>query len=194
MTVLLKELQREHREMVLVLNVIQLQIDAVLSAQFSDHELLRDAVYYMTQYPDLFHHVKEDFVYRRLRQRDPNTRALVREMLEQHDRLRELGLVFLDVVEDMAAESIVERRALGDKGQLYVDVQRQHIRQEETQVFPISRNTLASKDWRELVELLPLSEASRLHQSARRQFRTLFESISQPSGGQGVSKPHDARL
>lgn len=179
MTVLLKELQREHREMSRVLDVIQLQIDTVRSARAGDYGLLRDAVYYMTQCPDLFHHVKEDLVYRRLRQRDRRARALVREMLEQHDRLRGIGLAFLDVVEDMAAESLVERSVLGAKGQLYVDVQRQHIQREETQVFPMLQNTLTNEDWRELAELLPLSGAPGLHQATRQQFRTLFESISQ---------------
>lgn len=58
----------------------------------------------------------------------------------------------------------------------------------------MSRNTLANEDWRELAELLPLRGAPGLHQAARQQFRTLFESIGQPSGAQGVGRQHDVRL
>lgn len=183
MTELLEELQQEHREMSRVLEIIHSQLNTLRSGGPADHGLLRDAAYYMTQYPDLFHHVKEDFVYRRLAQRDRRARDLIWAMQEQHERLRGLGLAFLEQVEDLAGEVLVERSAIEAKGRAYVHAQRQHMKQEETMLFPLLRDTLSDEDWLELAQQLPPGGAPpSLSSTTRQRFRTLFESISQQSG------------
>ena len=57
---LLSELREDHRNMALVLNVLESTIETAATGEDPDFELIDEIMRYMTIYPDAVHHPKED--------------------------------------------------------------------------------------------------------------------------------------
>ena len=63
---LLSELREDHRNMALVLNVLESTIETASTGEDPDFELIDEIMRYMTVYPDAVHHPKEDIIYAEL--------------------------------------------------------------------------------------------------------------------------------
>jgi hemerythrin-like domain-containing protein len=65
--ILLTELRQDHRNMAVLLNLLQEEALRLEQHDRPDYELLLDIMRYMTVYSDAIHHPKEDLVYAGLR-------------------------------------------------------------------------------------------------------------------------------
>jgi len=173
MNKLIGQVRDEHKDIAQILAVIESELDALASGGEGDYTLLSDAMRYMTQYPDLFHHVNEDLIYRRLLERDRKARSLVNGLTEEHEYLRRLGLSFLEIVEDAADEVLVGRDELDSRGRAYLTAERAHMRREEDEVLPWVQRALTEDDWKEVEQDLRKRRMPRLSESAPERFRTL---------------------
>ncbi|MCP1673540.1 hemerythrin-like domain-containing protein [Natronocella acetinitrilica] len=150
MTDFVDELLCEHQEIRRVLNVVESQLDLLHADDDPNWELLLDAMYYLTRYPDLFHHGFEDVVFRQLHRRDAAAREFVQDLGREHGLLHELGMAFLALCEDVDAETMVPKDRLEHAGRCYVTAQQRHMRKEEQTVFPRIRHSLTEQDWLEV--------------------------------------------
>ena len=179
MTDVVDELLSEHRDIRKVLQVLSDQLDVMREPGDPDWELLKDAMYYLTQYPDLFHHACEDLVFRRLHQRDKECREFVRDLTREHGLLRELGLALLELCEDALEDRLVSKARLESLGRRYLAAQQRHMRKEEETVFPRIRRKLTVDDWDAVQRGLQHIQSSRLGgQNVRDEFRRLHSCIS----------------
>ena len=71
---LMKELREDHRNMSMVLEVLDEVVEHASSGKDPDFELLDEIMRYMTVYPDAVHHPKEDIMYAQLREKAPGSR------------------------------------------------------------------------------------------------------------------------
>ncbi|MBA1146388.1 hemerythrin domain-containing protein [Ectothiorhodospiraceae bacterium WFHF3C12] len=172
---LIRDLRAEHTYMSEVLDLIEAQLDRIEAGEPPDYELLQDAVYFMTEYPDLFHHPRENLVYRRMMQRHRKHRSSVRALEKDHARLGALGLAFREVVEDTVEDVPVERSALLARGREYLDAQRGHIADEETRIFPMVEEVLNDADWRAIDSTVSGAGPVGLREITRSRFRTLHD-------------------
>lgn len=174
---MIEQLRAEHADIHRILGVVERELATAERGDDADYELLRDAMHYMTQYPDLFHHVREDLVYRRLVRRDRSATGLVRALAREHGDLRLLGLEFLDAVEDVIDGAFVARDVLVNLGHAYVTTQRRHMEREDVEVFPRLEQSLTQGDWAECEGLIERAAGKGLNAHARERFRTLRDYI-----------------
>lgn len=134
---LLAELRQDHRNMAILLDLLQQEIDCIDQPDESpDFELLRDIMRYMTVYPDTMHHPKEDLIYAGMQAKQPELAKGLEEVEVDHKDIAELGKRLLDDVEAIVAGTIVAREpAIGD-AQQYVRRLREHMTWEEEDLFP----------------------------------------------------------
>lgn len=174
MTDFVDELRNEHREIRRILDVLARELDVLEASGEPDWDLLKDTMYYLTRYPDLFHHACEDLVFRRLHQQDPESRSFVRDLTSEHSMLRELGLDFLDLCEDVSSGVVVPKARLESRGRRYLVAQLRHMRKEEETVFPRIREKLTAEDWTDVQEGLERMGSMRSGaEIIRTQFRAL---------------------
>ena len=64
---LLAELRNDHKNMALILDLLETESNRLYNGQDGDYELMADVMRYMTVYPDAIHHPKEDRVYAELK-------------------------------------------------------------------------------------------------------------------------------
>ena len=62
------------------------EFDRFHKGEAPDYELMLDIMFYMTHYPDVLHHPKEDLAFARIAERDADARPIVDQLTEQHAR------------------------------------------------------------------------------------------------------------
>ena len=87
---IINQLVRDHRNMRLLLDIIEEEMNAHADARVPDFDLLRMIAEYTLEYPDLVHHPREDLVFERLVMRDPVSRTIVGHLVEAHKELAQL--------------------------------------------------------------------------------------------------------
>ena len=81
---LLRELREDHRNMAVILDLLEGVVQQASAGKDPDFELVGEIMRYMTVYPDAVHHPKEDVIYDRLREERPDIDAIERQrMLDQ---------------------------------------------------------------------------------------------------------------
>ena len=133
---LLVELRQDHRNMAILLDLLQQEIDCIDREDESPNfELLHDIMRYMTVYSDAMHHPKEDLVYAGLVAKQPELAEGLEEVEVDHKAIADLGERLRDDVEAIVAGTAITReRVIGD-AQEYVDRLRRHMAWEEEDLF-----------------------------------------------------------
>ena len=140
-------LRLEHGNLSKLLALIEDQVAAADAGLPMDKELLRLACEYFSDYPDLCHHPKEDLVYRRLSERDPDARAGLRDLVAEHRRLHGLTEEFTETVRRLREEPQAAEPGALDVMRHFLERYRQHMRDEDERFFPLAEERLSKDDW-----------------------------------------------
>jgi hemerythrin-like domain-containing protein len=132
---LLSELREDHRNMALVLNVLESTIEAASTGEDPDFELVDEIMRYMTTYPDAVHHPKEDVVYTELKQQRPDLADGLDNVPEDHAQIAVLGNKLRDDVGAIVAGAAVRRQQFIVDALSYVGRLRHHMNWEEEDLF-----------------------------------------------------------
>ncbi len=132
---LLDELREDHRNMALVLNVLDNIIASARSGENPDFELVDEIMRYMTVYPDAVHHPKEDVIYSELKKGRPDLVDGLDDVPTDHREIAELGTKLRDDVEAVIAGAAVRREHFVEDASEYVRRLREHIKWEEEDLF-----------------------------------------------------------
>jgi hemerythrin-like domain-containing protein/quercetin dioxygenase-like cupin family protein len=143
-------LRVEHERFSKLIELIELQLDGFARGMDPDYELLQDIFFYLTHYPDRFHHPREDRILARLATRDPACQPLVDELAGHHREIAASGARFLDCLTRALHGTPQSRQAVERPAREYVALYRKHMALEEQQMFPLGRKWLRADDWAEL--------------------------------------------
>mgnify|MGYP001814106149 FL=1 len=133
--ILMQELRLDHRNMAVVLNLMDDIVAEMEAGEDPDFELLDEIMRYMTVYPDAVHHPKEDIVYDKLRHKRPDLADDLANVPDDHRRIAELGSLLRADVEAINAGAAVRREKMIDDTRAYVSCLREHMLWEEEDLF-----------------------------------------------------------
>ena len=176
----LKQIRQEHRSMDRVLRSLLDSVKA-LSADTPDPreiELIHSTLYYIRIFPDRLHHPKEeDYLFRAVRKRAPESGELIDGLEQEHER----GVTLLDGI--YRALIAFERNgndayaALARGVSEYVEFERQHMRREEEELLPMAEKCLTRDDWYLIDDAFARSIDPLIQESMSIGFKTLYERI-----------------
>jgi hemerythrin-like domain-containing protein len=132
---LLSELREDHRNMALVLNVLESTVETATNGEDPDFELIGEVMRYMTVYPDAVHHPKEDVVYAELKKQRPDLTEGLDDVPEDHKQIAALGSKLREDVEAIVAGAAVRREQFIVDALKYVGRLRSHMTWEEEDLF-----------------------------------------------------------
>jgi len=132
---LLSELREDHRNMALVLSVLEASVEVAATGGDPDFELIGQIMHYMTVYPDAVHHPKEDVVYTELQEQRPDLADGLDDVREDHIQIAVLGNTLRDDVEAIVAGAAVRREQFVLDALKYVERLRKHMYWEERDLF-----------------------------------------------------------
>jgi hemerythrin-like domain-containing protein len=130
-----------------MLNLLEDQLELFHAGSSPEYGLMLDVMHYMTHYPDVSHHPKEDLVFAKIKERGQEAGPIVDELTKQHASLRETGQELVRNLDDIVNGSIVSRELVEAAARAYVRHFRNHMRVEETEILPLAASLLAANDW-----------------------------------------------
>jgi hemerythrin-like domain-containing protein len=140
----------EHVNFARLLDLLEGELDLFQRAQAPDYELMLDIMFYMTHYPDVLHHPKEDLAFARIANREASAAPIVDRLAGQHARLKEDGNALVVALDDIVNGSITLREHVDAPGRAYIAAFRSHMDSEETAILPLAAKLLHDEDWAEI--------------------------------------------
>ncbi len=132
---LLAELRSDHKNMALMLDLLETESNRLYDGQDGDYELMADVMRYMTVYPDAIHHPKEDRVYAELKAVRPDLSGGFDRIVHDHRELADLGMILRTDVEAVMSGTALRRNIVVADALRYVKRLREHMRWEERDLF-----------------------------------------------------------
>lgn len=132
---LMQELREDHRNMAVILEMLDDLVQQVEAGEDPDFSLLAEIMRYMTVYPDAVHHPKEDLMYSRLRERRADLAEGLDDVEADHLAIAKLGTRLRDDVEAVNAGTAVQRGTIIADAGKYAMRLRSHMQWEEQDLF-----------------------------------------------------------
>lgn len=137
----------EHVNFGKLLNCLEAQLDLFHDGETPHYELMLDVMFYMTHYPDVIHHPKEDLAFERIKAREPQAAAMVEALDAQHEDLRRMGAELVVHLSDIYNGAVESRESLENLARDYIATFREHIGFEERKMLPLAARLLEASDW-----------------------------------------------
>ena len=181
-------LSRDHADMSKLLDILESEILAIEVGKTPDYPLLQDIMRYMTQYPDRFHHPKEEVVFAQLVKRDPGARADVDELLKEHISIGSAGQEFNRILHTIVVDSVDVREQLVTSGFAYIHALREHMLTEERKLFPLTMEVLTARDWQVIDEEVDAIEDPLFGTMIAEEYQRLYKLITDRTATDGVTR------
>lgn len=172
------QLELDHRNAWRLLDILEEYLGALSEQRTLDHIRMLDVMRYMTDYPDLFHHPREDLMLERLVRRDPEARELAHEILEEHQVIAEKGKRFWQRLRAAVNIPGLPIEGLETEGRDYVTTMRSHMRKEESAVLPRARKKLGADDWMAIRENMEARDDPLFGQEVEAEYEALYRYIN----------------
>jgi hemerythrin-like domain-containing protein len=132
---ILGELRQDHRNMALLLNVLEREANRIYEGHEPDFELMHDVMHYMTVYPDAVHHPKEDKIYAELRSARPDLSSGFARITVDHRSIAEQGAKLRDEFAEIESGGVLPRNEVVSDALRYGNTLRSHMQWEELDLF-----------------------------------------------------------
>lgn len=146
-------------------------------------DLLFSIVYYIRVFPDKYHHPKEeDFLFKALRQRDPDSAGFLDQVTQQHsvgDRLIDELDAALKAYQDSYPEGL---EALAAAVETFVSSQFEHMKLEEEKILPAAQAALTPEDWTAIDQAFASNKDPMFGENLELAFHALHDRIVKASG------------
>lgn len=173
-------LLEDHRRLEAVMGVFDRHVHDGTLHQHQVLDLLSCLTDYIAEYPEQVHHPREDQITDRLVDKGltPGERVLIELTVSQHAELSALTQrIAEDVDRILAGRAEADISFHADVGQ-YLELQRQHMRREEQQLFPLAARMLTSEDWREIEAEIARSTGPQ-EEARDERYRSLFDLVGE---------------
>jgi hemerythrin-like domain-containing protein len=149
-TKIIEVLLEEHRNIKKLLHVLEQELAAFDRSDSPDYEILQAIIDYFLDYPESYHHPKEDMVFEKLKLRDPAVAKRIGDVEDEHKHETKRLEKFAQIVENVLAGREVLRQSFHDIVHEFIEYQRKHMDKEELMLFPAAVSALQPEDWAEI--------------------------------------------
>ena len=170
-------LREEHVNFGKLLDLLDGELALFHKGESPNYELMLDIMFYMTHYPDMLHHPKEELAFAKLMRRDASLRPALEELSRQHELLKESGAKLVVELEDIVNGSIMSRQEVEAPGKAYVENFRSHIDREEDELFPKAARLLRDQDWSAIDEKIERREDPIFGKIAEKRYAAIRDQI-----------------
>jgi hemerythrin-like domain-containing protein len=174
---LIESLHEDHRNLSKLLRLLETNLLALQSDNDPDYPLMVDILEYVSSYPDVFHHPREDLLYQTAMERDSSVREEIEPVLEQHSELKKCTHRLLGSLNAVLSDALVDKTRLKDEIHDFIDLQRAHIFMEESRIYPHIERLLTSDDINWLDEQHPPVTDPLFGEHVEERFRQLYNRI-----------------
>lgn len=181
MNPMLDRLAEDHRRLTRIMNLLEGLLDQFHGGGQPDFGLIAELMEYIVDFADQVHHPNEELIFARLQERGAAAEVL-RLLQRQHEGLALINRRFRAAVEGIMNEAVITREDLEQQGRAVIALQREHMRLEDEQAFPLALARLDADDWADLDARAPRVEDPVFGHADRERFRALYLALKAGSG------------
>lgn len=145
----LERIEGEHRTIAAMMDVLARETLAFETVGAFDLDLVRLILRYMSEYPDRFHHPKEEALFDLAQGRSADFAAAAAMIRHDHDEIPAATRRLAEMMEGLELGRDMHRDMVLGALRLYVRRQREHMERETADVFPLLTVLLTPEDWAE---------------------------------------------
>ncbi|WP_315785280.1 hemerythrin domain-containing protein [Bradyrhizobium sp. SZCCHNPS1003] len=147
---IIEALLQEHENLEKLLSVLEHELELFDHNRRPDYDILQSIIAYFEDYPQRCHHPKEEMIFDKLRERDPAAAAAYGDVDDEHETEARRLRGFADAVNAVLSDQEILRESFHAAVHQFIDSQREHLRKEETLLFPAALRTLSAEDWADI--------------------------------------------
>ena len=170
---IIERLSREHRNIEMLLAVLERELEIFDSGGHPDYEVIRAIISYFELYPEVYHHPQEDLVFAKLKIRDPAAAAKVGDLALEHQKGAERLRRVAQAVDGVLADCETLRQNVDDIVRDFIEHERRHIMMEDRDFFPAALKALEPQDWTEIASAMTNPEDPLFSEAAEETFDAL---------------------
>jgi hemerythrin-like domain-containing protein len=178
----LRELRRDHRNIAMLLDLIEREVELIAVGSPADFELLHDVMQYMVVYPDAVHHPREDRLYAELRARRPDLAVGFERISSDHLLISIRGRKLRDDFASVESGGMIARASLVAEALRYVNLLRSHMQWEEIDLFTRCHEMAAEGYRFHILNGLEDSHDPLFGRQAKARYHRLLERIRSTTG------------
>jgi hemerythrin-like domain-containing protein len=145
---ILQTLHNEHRYMGRIFEAFKEQMSLLQENMPADYNLMHDVMHYMSNFPEKVHHPREEIVFRKLMERDPELAPTIEKIFIEHETQIQKGRSVLKLLAEIRREETPElREQLQVRCEDYLAFHGRHSALEEGKILPRVAETLTDADW-----------------------------------------------
>lgn len=173
----MSQLRTDHRNMVLLLDLLDSEMTRLADGGDADLELVGDIMTYMTEYPDAVHHPKEDLLYGHIRSAHDEIDESLRHIESDHKSLEAAALQIRGEVDAISADGNGDSAGLVRSARQYSNDLRKHMYREEVQFFQLADAMRDDGSWAAILRDHDMGNDPMFGTKVSRRFRALFNRI-----------------
>lgn len=174
-----RQLHNDHHHLHLVLNCLSKEIDRFdfNAEQAPDMEVILNALDYVREYPDKWHHPAEDVIFSQLLAKKVKESKLIKKLEEEHNKITEETEKVNQLFRAAADDCIVPASDLVDSARHYITLQRTHLEQENEFIYPLMDKLFSPDDWKEIEKKVKIQNDPLFNKPSKREFTQLYNHI-----------------
>ena len=143
-----------------------------------DRRLFDSIVEYIESFLNRYHHPKEDdYLFRALLKRQPESQALIQRLHQQHIEGEDLLRDLKDALASCEGDGEAAWTRFAEAVSSYRDHQYNHMRCEELEALPLAKEHLTSEDWEEIDAAFCAHDDPLFGDDRRDEYRRLYSKI-----------------
>lgn len=175
---ILRALQRDHVNFGRVLDMLREELALVDTDSSPDFELIKDALEYLQEYGNRYHHPKEDAIYEYHLEHHDKGWLNIDKLLDEHSKLERLTEELRLATEGMLHDVVTKRKDYVEKLRTFIESQGKHIEVEEMHVFPMIRDAFSEADWVAVEQQWPTPDDPLFGAEVKEPLRSLYSRIA----------------
>lgn len=172
-------IKQEHRNYLALLQCLgHLADEASESRSPPDLSLFHSIIDYIESFLNRFHHPKEDdYLFRALLMRHPESQLLIERLQQEHAEGEELLLDLKTALAACEGDGEPDWIGFADAVGRYREHQYNHVRSEEMEALPLARKHLGAEDWQEIDAAFSAHDDPLFGDERRAAYRRLYSKI-----------------
>lgn len=174
---IISRLLRDHRNMTCLLRLLEEEMQHYRETGKADTSLLLQAMDYMINYPDLYHHLEENAIFLRLKVAGSQVVSQVDAALREHQDLAALNRRVAAALHNLRQGAALSPSRLDELIGIVIVTTFDHMKREEEILFPLAEKTFDAVTWEEIEAELSKNEDPLFGERVRESYLKLHDRI-----------------
>ncbi len=176
---ILVTIHNEHKYMGVLMKILKEQIRNMKQSRDVDYSMMFDIMHYMNNFPDRFHHPREDLILHLMLEKSDELKPVIEQLFEEHILIADKGRKILSDLKSILKEHSETKQArLQAESHDYVRAILEHISLEENVVFKKATQILKPSDWTKISTQSETIEDPIFGQRIEERYKNIYQHLS----------------